>query len=544
MKTLFTGGLSIGLLLIGFSLFAEQLGLDNDAGWGMGRLLLLKAGIVMSAASVLCMVFEKILSSLWQRLASAMERFQEINRPIRMGISLAPAVSIVAAAYIWFGLPALQAGGFNHYSLLAQAFQKGQLHLLAAPPPELLALDDPYNYIVRKEKGIENFPFDASLYDGKLYFYWGPAPSLLMSFLPGGTITRIRDAHLVFAFTCGLFFYSLLLGYSMWKRRNAALPDWLFGVSLLAIGLSTPTAQILGEARVYETAISGCQLFFIGGLYWIYSAFEDETPSRRKILLAGAHWALALGTRITIAPVILFATVMTLSRLPRRTWRQFLTLAAFLGIPLAIATAGLAWYNWARFGSALEFGITYQLANVNYSIFHDSFSVGYIGENLYNYFFHPLEVHNRFPYLQPIENVFTNERLAGLVFISPYILFTAMFSLRFLPGFRRPDSTGNWFVLLLAGSAALAALVILSFYFPAARYSEDFMPALLLLATAGVGEGFQAFGRNKTTRKFYVLLVIIAVLISALAGSLVAIQPHRARSAILFFQGMRALLGL
>ncbi len=544
MKTFFVSGLSVGFILIGLSLFAKQLGLDNDTGWGAGRLLMLKAGIVMSAVFALCIVFEKKLSGLWRRLANAAERFEKIHYPARMGIFLTPAVLIVAGAYIWFSLPALQSGEFKHYSLLAQAFHKGQLHLLEAPPPELLALDDPYNYVLRKEKGIENFPFDASLYEGKLYFYWGPAPSLLVSFLPGEAITRIRDAHLVFAFTCGLFLYSLLLGYSIWKRYNAALPAWLFGVSLLAIGLSAPTAQILREARVYEVAISGCQFFFIGGLYWVYSAFEDETPRHGKLLLAGIHWALALGTRITIAPVLLFAIVITLTRLPRKNTRQFLILAAFLGAPLAIASAGLAGYNWARFGSALEFGITYQLANVDYSVFRDSFSAGYIGQNLYNYFVHPLEIRSQFPYLQPIENVFTNERLAGLVFISPYILFAAMLPLRFLPGFRRPDSAGNWLILLLAGSASLAVVVILSFYFPAARYGEDFMPALLLLATAGVGEGFRAFGRNKTARKIYILLVVVAAFGSALASSLVAIQPHRARGVILFLREMRKLFGL
>lgn len=544
MKIFFVSGLSIGLLLLGLSLFAEQLGMDNDAGWGTGRLLVLKAGIAISAVSIICIVFEKKLSGLWIRLANAAKRFQKISYPVRMGIFLVPAVLIVAGAYTWFSLPALQDGGFIHYSLLAQAFHKGQLHLIEAPPPELLALDDPYNYVLRKEKGIENFPFDASLYDSKLYFYWGPAPSLLLSLLSEGTITRIRDVHLVFAFTCGLFLYSLLLGYSIWKKYNATLPAWLFGFSLLAIGLSTPTAQILREARVYEAAISGCQFFFIGGVYWVYSAFEDETPSRGKILLAGIHWALALGTRITIAPVILFTTVMMLSRLPRQNRWQALTLAAFLCAPLAIATAGLAWYNWARFGSVLEFGLTYQLANVNYSVFHDSFSTGYIRENLYNYFFHPLEFRSRFPYLQPIENFFTNEHLAGLIYVSPYILFAAMFPLRFLTGLQRPNATGNWFTLLLAGSTLLAALVVLSFYFPTARYGGDFMPALLLLATNGVGEGFLVFGRNKTSRGIYILLVVLAAFASVLISSLVAIEPYRVKGIVHFLRGMRKLFGL
>jgi hypothetical protein len=191
----------------------------------------------------------------------------------------------------------------------------------------------------------------------------------------------------------------------------------------------------------------------------------------------------------------------------------------------------------------LEFGLTYQLANVDYSVFHDSFSTGYIGGNLYNYFIHPLEIRSRFPYLQPIENLFTNEHLAGLIYVSPYILFAAMFPLRFLPGFRRGDSPGNWFTLLLAGSASLAALVVLTFYFPTARYGEDFMPALLLLATDGVGEGFRLFGRSKTVRGIYILLVVLVALGSALASSLVAIEPYRVKDIVHFLRGMRKLFG-
>ena len=39
---------------------------------------------------------------------------------------------------------------------------------------------------------------------------------------------------------------------------------------------------------------------------------------------------------------------------------------AVLILPIAICGIGLAWYNWARFGSVFEFGLRYQLTSTDY----------------------------------------------------------------------------------------------------------------------------------------------------------------------------------
>jgi hypothetical protein len=65
------------------------------------------------------------------------------------------------------------------HNLLTEAFLAGQLHLTIPPDLRLLALPDPYD-------PVANAPYrlpEASLYRGKYYFYWGPAPVLLL-FLP------------------------------------------------------------------------------------------------------------------------------------------------------------------------------------------------------------------------------------------------------------------------------------------------------------------------------------------------------------------------
>src|SRR6187455_485414 len=64
----------------------------------------------------------------------------------------------------------------NYYDLQANAFLHGQLALEVEPDPALLALENPYEPADR-----ENIPvlWDATLYQGKYYLYWGPVPAVL-----------------------------------------------------------------------------------------------------------------------------------------------------------------------------------------------------------------------------------------------------------------------------------------------------------------------------------------------------------------------------
>jgi len=551
-KILFASSLSIGSLLIGLSVFAEQIGLDNNSSWGAGRYLMLEAGIALLTISILGMAFRNKFAVLGQRISEALNKFKKIKYSTRMVIFSLPVMLIVMAIYIWFALPNFEASKFNYYSLQAIAFKKHQLYLVQEPSPALLALDDPYNYVLRKSKGVEDIPWDASLYNKKFYLYWGPAPALPLFFFSAETLNHIGDEYLVLAFMCGLFFYCVLFSHLLWLRFNQTLPPWLFGVSVLVIGLSAPATWMLNASRIYEGAIIGSQFFFIGGCYWAYTSLKDKSPSLPKLTLAGLHWALALGTRFTILPVIFFAVGMTLlyvfKQIKPISIKSFFTALACLCAPLVLAGVGLGWYNWARFNSVFEFGLTYQLATVNYTTFHTPFSTYYINDNLYNYFIHALKFQRQFPYIQPIENTFSNERLAGLLYISPYILFAGLFIGRGirqanLPNEEDGGTLGNWLMLTLAGSSLISMLTILSYYFPATRFGEDFMPSLLLLATASLGQGYRFLGRNTITRKAYIIFVVLVALFSVIASSLVAFPPQKAKYIFAFFKGIYGFLG-
>jgi hypothetical protein len=72
---------------------------------------------------------------------------------------------------------------WHHYEYLAEGFVHGHTYLPLQPAPQLLALKDPYD-------PAANAPYrlwDATLYNGRYYLYFGPAPLIL--FLPWRILT-------------------------------------------------------------------------------------------------------------------------------------------------------------------------------------------------------------------------------------------------------------------------------------------------------------------------------------------------------------------
>ena len=83
---------------------------------------------------------------------------------------------------------------------------------------------------------------------------------------------------------------------------------------------------------------------------------------------------------------------------------------------------GLAVYNFARFENILEFGLTYQLANIDYTNFQNVFSPSRVRQNLYVYFLYPVRLLSRFPFIHRMEYLNSNDRMAGLLFVAPFFI--------------------------------------------------------------------------------------------------------------------------
>jgi hypothetical protein len=350
----------------------------------------------------------------------------------------------------------------------------------------------------------------------------------------------------------------VLLVASFWKTSLQRMPIWMMGVLILVLGLSTPITIMLRDSRVYEAAIFGCQFFFIGGCYWAYSSISGNKPVLWKLILGSIHWAFALGTRITVLPVIFFTAVATIIYIFKvfktSTPKSYLPILAALGMPLLLAMAGLSWYNWARFESIFEFGIRYQLTNVDYNLFKESFSPRHITGNIYNYFAHPFDLRRKFPFIERIEFLPSNDRLAGLLFLCPYLLLAFAPLFRIFGNFRASQkdlakqsetkSSEGWLIMIFAGSTIIAVSTILSFYFVTMRYMEDFMPSLMLLTTILLGREFQLIDRNKPLWKNLTYTTVAFALITISANLLIAIPRSGTIFMVDLLNSASKLLGL
>jgi len=543
-----------GIVLLASAVFAEQLGIDNDPGWGNGRRMLCGAGIALLLAALLSF---KVGRGPRKPTGILVDRSGRLDESTRIKLFSGLAGLIVLAVYAWFFWPFLTRPTTNYYSQLALAFQSGQLHLLEVPPPSLLALSDPYDYESRR--AIEaDFPWDVSLYGDKFYLYWGPVPAILLTLFGSGQLPRIGDQYVFFVFICGFVIYSLLFIQAFWDGFDRRMPAWMICISLLAIGLSGPAIWMLTRARIYEAAVIGGQFFFIGGCYWAYRALCDSPPGPWKFALAGLHWGLAAGTRITVLPAVLFLLVLTLFFVRQKTRdaasRSLPAAALAAGLPVAVVLGSLGLYNWLRFGSIFESGFHYQLASVNYREFVALFSIDYIENNLFNYFLHPVDIQAKFPYLRAVENVFSNARLAGLLYTTPSFLFVGIPLVTLLYSRVRPGAAAavcrerkppvRWLLVGLAGSTLASLVLILAYYYPAARFAGDFMPAALLLAVLGLGWGYDLLGRRQVLSRIYLLLAAGLVVCSAVVSMLVAVPIGRTRSMLLLIKLVQQWLGM
>src|SRR5512135_3109583 len=203
--------LGIGLFIIVTAVFANEVGLATGAGWSKSRIALLALGVLVALVPWFPWVHVRAETS-------------------RSDLFLFPVLLIVLAMYLWF-ISVSHDLTSNYYTLLATSFRQGELSLSLRPDPALLELANPYDPAARQ--GIK-VPLDLSLYNGKFYLYWGPAPALLVAIakplLPG----QVSDAYLLFAFVCGTFLFEFLLLMHLQRRFFPELPKWIIILSIFA----------------------------------------------------------------------------------------------------------------------------------------------------------------------------------------------------------------------------------------------------------------------------------------------------------------------
>jgi hypothetical protein len=519
----------LGGAILAAAFFAEAVGLDNDPGWGRGRIAILVCGIFTIAFGLFYSLYsDTVLSASHNIQSFVSQKLTALFGFVRRDWYIFPVLIFVISVYVWFassGSWTRWEPATRYYADLANSFKQGQLHLLDEPNEKLLSLSNPYDPNARQ--GV-NYFIDYSLYQGKYYLYWGPVPALLLIVIDPFTRGRVADLYLAFYFVCGIFLLQSLFIIMMRERFFRDLPKWILPFSIFVLGLITPwTYMLINEpnGRIYEAAISATQFFLVGGFIVTVVAFSRPAPSSFLLALTGLLWALAIGTRLVIVLPVGFLSLMIAYRLWKTARLSPLSLAGklfSLCLPLLLCLIGSGWYNWARFGSPTETGIAYQLAGVNQNYGDALFSPVYFVQNLYIYLFHPPSVVPQFPFLYP--NEITG---IGLLFIAPFTAFAILSMITLLrngtqtnPSEAKTDEIDflGWIITSLSGAFLCAFGLLLISLWTTIRYLADFMPALAMLSVLGFWQGYQLLAQKPHYQRIYSTLGII------LAGASITIN--------------------
>ena len=438
------------------------------------------------------------------------------------------------------------------YDLQAQGFRAGHLHLARDPDPRVLAEKDRLNFALRSL-----WLWDASLYNDRYYSYWGPLPALVLAvsgaFL--GVGSGLGDEVPTFA----LLSLQLVAG-ALWIERVARrvfreVPLRRVLGAIVLFAFASPTPWMLARPAVYEGAIAGGAAFLLLGLVFAFDAVSAEpgsSESRRALLLAGAAWALGLACRVTIGPPAALLAAWTALLLPLRAgrrvspWAERVRAMAWMAAPLAASALLLLLYNELRFDSWLEFGTHYQLSTARV---HMSWS--YVLPNLYSYLLRPVWVTCRFPFVMamripdpswfwagfaPPEGYGTNERVAGMLFVAPWILLavpglalaagSALAAARASGGLAslEPRERGFLFCAVALPLALANGVPMLGQFVAIMRYLGDVAGALTLFGIFAAWALRERLAQATCVRRALAVLVGVLAAVTIAAGILLGLQ--------------------
>ncbi|MEK6750970.1 MAG: hypothetical protein AABZ00_01790 [Chloroflexota bacterium] len=538
--------LTDGLLGVFFAIFAFSLGLDPIPDWGRSRVVLFFIGFILIVSSIFLFTRKPVVTK------------SETTKSFILFGHVWAIILVIYAFFITFGNFTTWKASTRYYSLLADAFGKGQLHVDVEPGKALLEANDPYSSESRP--AFDDDVWDLSLYKGKLYLYWGPVPALLLTPLQLFAHQLIADIYLVFFFFCGLLIFNSLIILKLWRLFFTDIPARNAAASIFLIGLILPILWSLNIPDVYEAAIGAGQFFLIGGMYFVILAFEKDikmlqppssaTPGawniqKKYLFLAGFFWACSVGSRaINVLPT-LFLTALTIFWIWKKQskpidWKGIARLAASLLTPLALGAILIGWYNWARFDSPLEFGLRYQITI--YNLNRDmplTFQPDYLPFNIQAYILQPFEFISKFPFIQPIgfshlleslditaPKLYASGRMTGILFYAPVLL------LAFLPFFSK-NKAGNQnhpnlqkFILLLFGGSFLISFAAILFYFYGQmRFMADLISQVTLLAILG----YWLVVRNSKMAKIRLHLANLLIVITITVSILLAFSSETSR---------------
>ena len=287
---------------------------------------------------------------------------------------------------------------------LVDSFENGRVDIMTDMNEKLLELENPYDWSQRTDE-VGSYPWDHLLYNGKYYSYYGIAPVLTL-FLPYHKLTGyyFPSCWAVFLFGAfGIIFLTkfwLSLAEKFFKNTYASL----ILAGLVIMQLSSGIILCNFSPLFYEIAQSSGFLCTVAGAYFLMSSnvLGEGKVVRWRVAVSGIWLSLGVLCRPTIAVycmtamILLFAGFRKINYLSDK--KQGYTYLACALVPYIVIGSVQMWYNYARFGNPLDFGIQYSLTINDFtsSQYHTHFAAA----GFWGFLFQPPVFTETFPFFR------------------------------------------------------------------------------------------------------------------------------------------------
>lgn len=475
-------------------------------------------------------------------------------------VPLAAVIVIVLLMYTLFatgGMMTTVPPTTSVYGLLAESFMQGRLDLLLDPPPELAAIENPYDPAERAGIDVST---DATYFRGRYFVYWGPAPAAILAVWKAIFQRSLGDGAIAFAAAVATFLFASFLLLRLRRLYFPSLPTWLVAVSLAAVGMAHPILWNLSFPAIYEAAIGTGQAFLFGGLYLSVSVIGGSAASRRTMALIGTFWGLAIASRLTLFPavgVLLLGTLFGLGASQRTQTPRAALLPArcSLILPLVLICSLLGLYNHLRFGKPTETGFQFQLVpDLDYPRLMaagEMFNPRYFVPNALYYSVAPARLRASFPFAESArgglswerafigdlgpQGVYSVGNITGVLAAAPFTLFAGLLVASQImrafgtssPSAPPPDkATGAPNIgaaevgMTIVAAAALTAFSTLAYRHVTNRFELDYVPLLLIASSIGAWQLHKNYRGCRVHSALVNLLIVLTVLGTLLSGIL------------------------
>jgi len=254
----------------------------------------------------------------------------------------------------------------QYNKFLVDALIQGRTWLDYGTPQNLLNAERPYDNDYRIANGYKfnsDVMWDWAWYKGRFYCYFGAVPAVML-YLPYKLVTGSYLSNFagVWFFTAASAVLMALLWRFCVKRWMPNAGFVFYVLSYLTLFFASGLFAQIRFPRVYSIVRTSGLMFALAGILLLLSADKGDKLNRVKVFFACLCLALIAGCR----PNMIFVSLLVPAVLWKyRSWK----LLPYVAIPYAIVAAPLCFYNYVRFESIFEFGVSYMLTAVD--VTHD-----------------------------------------------------------------------------------------------------------------------------------------------------------------------------